>query len=149
MGCQLRAEEPQGRNPARRNLISYAWACQSAGGGIRRICAMEETDKLAQDLATDDWQEDAWEQALEEAIAMFEQGEAVNEARFEELVAQLEARHAELVAMPYDDPRTQKLRDLRQRAASLEASAAEGHGPTDQLSSMLAPLTGSADPVKD
>lgn len=97
----------------------------------------------------EDGRDQAWEKALEETLAMFEQGEAVNEASFAALVAELEARHAEIVAMPYDDPRTQMLRDLHQRAASLEARAAQGHGPTDQLSSMLAPLTGSAAPVQN
>lgn len=87
----------------------------------------------------------AWEEALEEAIRLFEQGEALNQERFEELVAELEARHAEIVAMPEDDPRSQRMLELRERAARLEASSRLGTGPTDQLSSLLAPLTGSDD----
>lgn len=87
----------------------------------------------------------AWEEALEEAIRLFEQGESLNQERFAELVAELEARHEEIVAMPADDPRTQKINDLKMRASRLETSAREGTGPTDQLSSILAPLTGSDD----
>ncbi len=87
----------------------------------------------------------AWEEALEESIRLFEQGESLNQERFAALVAELEERHAEIASMPADDPRAQKISALKERAASLEASAREGTGPTDQLSSMLAPLTGSDD----
>ena len=85
----------------------------------------------------------AWEDALEEAMNRFEQGEAVTEGQFAELVAELEARHNQAQELPQDDPRVSRLAELRARASRLEASAAEGTGPTDQISSMLAPLTGS------
>lgn len=87
----------------------------------------------------------AWEEALEEAIRLFEQGDVLSQERFDELVAELEARHAEIVAMPEDDPRSLKILELKERASRLEASSREGTGPTDQLSSLLAPLTGSDD----
>lgn len=94
-------------------------------------------DQAAHDLA--------WEEALEEAIRLFEQGEMLNQQRFEELVTELEVRRAEIVAMPEDDPRSQRMLELKERAGRLEASAREGTGPTDQLSSILASLTGSDD----
>lgn len=87
--------------------------------------------------------DEAWEAALEEAINRFEQGEAVNDAHFEELVAELKARQAALKAAPEDDPRVSKLEELIQRATQLESSAALGTGPTDEVSSILGGLTGS------
>lgn len=87
----------------------------------------------------------AWEEALEESIRLFEQGESLNQERFAALVEELEARHAEIAAMPEDDPRTLKVLELMKRASELETSSRLGTGPTDQLSSMLAPLTGSDD----
>ncbi|WP_312815579.1 hypothetical protein WEU32_03920 [Brevundimonas sp. BH3] len=85
----------------------------------------------------------AWEKALEEAINRLEQGEAVTEAQFAELVTELEQRHAEIQNMPEDNPRHSRMESLRARAAKLEASAADGTGPTDQISRILATMTGS------
>lgn len=85
--------------------------------------------------------ERAWREALEEILARFEQGEVVSEEQFEELVRQLEERHEDY--RHEDSPLREQLRLLRERAAKLEESAAEGTGPTDQVSSILAPLTGS------
>ena len=85
----------------------------------------------------------AWEEALEEAINRFEQGEVLTEAQFDELVAELEHRHAEIAGFPEDNPRHVVMASLRDRAAKLEASAADGTGPTDQISRILATMTGS------
>lgn len=85
----------------------------------------------------------AWEDALDEAMSRFEQGEELNNQQFEELVAELEARVRQAEEMQKDDPRTQKIEALRERAAKLAQSAALGTGPTDQVSSVLAGLTGS------
>ena len=64
--------------------------------------------------------QDAFEAALEEAIALFEQGENMNQARFDELIAELEARRPALHAVPEDDPRAERARALERRAAELE-----------------------------
>lgn len=85
----------------------------------------------------------AWEKALEEAINRLEQGEAMTEAQFAELVDELEHRHAELHNLPEDNPRHAMMESLRARAAKLEASVADGKGPTDQISRILATMTGS------
>ncbi|GAA0385895.1 hypothetical protein GCM10009093_10990 [Brevundimonas terrae] len=85
----------------------------------------------------------AWEEALEEAINRFEQGEVLTEAQFDELVAELERRHAEMAGEPEGNPRHTVMETLRARAARLEASAADGKGPTDQISRILATMTGS------
>lgn len=85
----------------------------------------------------------AWEEALEEAINRLEQGEVVTEAQFTELVADLERRHAEIKGVPEGNPRHTVMESLRARAARLEASAADGKGPTDQISRILATMTGS------
>ena len=87
--------------------------------------------------------DEAWEAALEETFNRFEQGEAVSEAQFAELIAELEERHARLSEAPQDDPSLTRLSALRERASRLEASAAKGTGPTDQVSSILGGLTGS------
>lgn len=86
--------------------------------------------------------QDAFETALEEAIALFEQGENMNQARFDELLAELEARRPALHAMPKDDPRAERARELERRAAELEHRAAEGHGQMDEVNSLLSPLMG-------
>ena len=90
----------------------------------------------------------AWEEALEDAINRFEQGESVSEAEFAELVQELEKRHADAQALPQDDPYYARMASLKERASRLEASAAEGTGPTDQVSSVLAPLVGLGDKDK-
>lgn len=90
----------------------------------------------------------AWEQALEDAFNRFEQGESVSEAEFDELVRELEKRHADAQELPQDDPYYVRMASLKARAAKLEASAAEGTGPTDQVSSVLAPLVGMGDKEK-
>lgn len=84
----------------------------------------------------------AFEAALEEAIALFEQGEAMNQARFDELLAELEARRAALAATPPDDPRAEKARALEARAAELEHRAAQGHGQMDEVNTLFSPLMG-------
>lgn len=84
----------------------------------------------------------AFEAALEEAIALFEQGETMNQARFDALVAELEARLPALAAAPEHDPRAEKARGLAARAAALEKRAAVGHGQMDEVNSLLAPLMG-------
>lgn len=91
----------------------------------------------------------AWEDALDEAMSRFEQGEELNNQQFEELVAELEARAHAAAEMPQDDPRTSKIEALRERAAKLAQSAAIGTGPTDQVSSVLAGLTGSNASAED
>ena len=85
-----------------------------------------------------------WEIALEEAINRFEQGETLTEESFADLLAELEQRHAQYLHSESDNETGLRLEGLKARAAKLEASAALGTGPTDQVSSMLAPLTGSA-----
>lgn len=84
----------------------------------------------------------AFEAALEEAIAMFEQGEGMDRARFDALLAELEARRPALEAVPEDDPRAEKARDLKARADALERRAAIGHGQMDEVNSLLSPLMG-------
>lgn len=86
--------------------------------------------------------QDAFEAALEEAIALFEQGENMNQARFDELIAELEARRPALHAVPEDDPRAERARALERRAAELEHRAAQGHGQMDEVNSLLSPLMG-------
>lgn len=81
--------------------------------------------------------------ALQDLFDRFEQGEQVNAEQFETLLAELAARYEEAKDLPDDDPQARAVRQLRARAATLEASALEGTGPTDGLSSMLASLTGS------
>lgn len=82
----------------------------------------------------------AFEAALEEAIAMFEQGETVDEARFKELLAEIESWRPRLEAVPQDDPRAGKAQSLLAAADALEARA--GHGVMDEVNSMLSPLMG-------
>ena len=84
----------------------------------------------------------AWEEALEEAISLFEQGEAMDHARFEALVQFLRAAPSAVADLPPEDPRVAMMAELAARAARLEASAAEGTGPTDQVSSLLGALVG-------
>jgi hypothetical protein len=84
----------------------------------------------------------AFETALEAAIALFEQGEAMNQARFDELLAELEARRPELEAVPEDDPRAAQARALQARANELERRAAVGHGQMDEVNTLLTPLMG-------
>lgn len=84
----------------------------------------------------------AFEAALEEAIALFEQGEVMNQARFDDLLAELQQRLPTLAAAPQDDPRAEKSRALAVRAAELEKRAAVGHGQMDQVNSLLSPLMG-------
>ncbi len=86
--------------------------------------------------------QDAFEAALEEAIALFEQGENMNQARFDELIAELKARRPALHAVPEDDPRAERARALERRAAELEHRAAQGHGQMDEVNSLLSPLMG-------
>ena len=86
--------------------------------------------------------QDAFEAALEEAIALFEQGEIVNQARFDELIAELEARRPALHAVPEDDPRAARARDLQARADELERRAAQGHGQMDEVNTLFSPLMG-------
>ncbi len=86
--------------------------------------------------------QDAFEAALEEAIALFEQGENMNQARFDELIAELEARRPALHAVPEDDPRAERARALERRAHELEHRAAQGHGQMDEVNSLLSPLMG-------
>ncbi|WP_312782681.1 hypothetical protein [Brevundimonas sp.] len=84
----------------------------------------------------------AFEAALEEAIALFEQGEAMNQARFDELLAELEARRPSLAAVPEDDPRAARARELQERADDLEHRAAQGHGQMDEVNTLFSPLMG-------
>ncbi|WP_292050770.1 MULTISPECIES: hypothetical protein [unclassified Brevundimonas] len=86
--------------------------------------------------------ERSWEEALEEAINLFEQGENIDSARFAELVEELKQRHVDGAELPQDDPRVSALAALQARATALETSAAEGTGPTDQVSSILGGLVG-------
>jgi uncharacterized coiled-coil protein SlyX len=84
----------------------------------------------------------AFDAAVHEAIVLFELGEAMNQARFDELLAELEARRPELEAVPEDDPRAAKARDLQARANELERRAAVGHGQMDEVNTLLTPLMG-------
>ncbi|WP_409020018.1 hypothetical protein [Brevundimonas vesicularis] len=85
----------------------------------------------------------AYEAALEEAMAMLEQGQEMNRARFDELIAQLgEPVPADAVDLSEDDPRRVGARALLARANELERSAAIGHGQMDEINSLLAPLMG-------
>lgn len=84
----------------------------------------------------------AFEAALEEAIAMLEQGEGMDQARFDALLAELEARRPALEAVSEDDPRAAKARELQARADALERRAAIGHGQMDEVNSLLSPLMG-------
>ena len=86
--------------------------------------------------------QDAFEAALEEAIALFEQGENMNQALSDELIAELEARRPALHAVPEDDPRAERARALERRADELEHRAAQGHGQMDEVNSLLSPLMG-------
>ncbi|EKY28785.1 hypothetical protein HMPREF0185_01531 [Brevundimonas diminuta 470-4] len=86
--------------------------------------------------------QDAFEAALEEAIALFEQGENMNQARFDELIAELESRRPALHAVAESDPRAERARELERRAAELEHRAAQGHGQMDEVNSLLSPLMG-------
>lgn len=95
----------------------------------------------AQAMPNDNGNARSWEAALEEAINMIEQGENMDPARFAELVETLNHQQAE-AEIPEEDPRHQMLAALRERASALEASAAEGTGPTDQISSLLGGLVG-------
>lgn len=88
----------------------------------------------------------AFEAALEEAIALFEQGEVMNQARFDDLLAELQQRLPTLASAPEDDPRAEKARALAIRAAVLEKRAAVGHGQMDQVNSLLSPLMGRKGP---
>ncbi|WP_338576783.1 hypothetical protein V8J38_14930 [Brevundimonas olei] len=84
----------------------------------------------------------AFEAALEEAIALFEQGETMNQARFDDLLAELQVRLPTLASAPEHDPRAEKARALAVRAAALEKRAAVGHGQMDEVNSLLSPLMG-------
>lgn len=86
---------------------------------------------------------DAFETALEEAIALFEQGEGLDGARFDALMAEIRARLPDLEATPADDPRAEKIRQLQARANQLEARAAAQHGDVmEDVNEMLTPLMG-------
>ena len=78
----------------------------------------------------------------DQAIALFEQGENMNQARFDELIAELEARRPALHAVPEDDPRAERARALERRADELEHRASQGHGQMDEVNSLLSPLMG-------
>lgn len=82
----------------------------------------------------------AFEAALEEAMAMMEQGDTLDQARFDELLAEIETWRPRLEAVPRDDPRAEKARDLLAAADALESRAA--HGAMDEVNSMLTPLMG-------
>lgn len=85
----------------------------------------------------------AFEAAMEEAMSLLEQGQEMNRARFDELIAELSHRLEEVPAQaPEDDPRMVRARALMQRANELERSAAEGHGQMDEVNSLLSPLMG-------
>lgn len=90
----------------------------------------------------------AFEAALEEAIALFEQGEMMNQARFDDLIAELEARLPTLAAAAEHDPRVEKARALAVRAAALEKRAAVGRGQMDEVNSLLSPLMGKKGPAE-
>ncbi|MET4682364.1 hypothetical protein [Brevundimonas faecalis] len=85
----------------------------------------------------------AFEAALEEAIALFEQGEGLDHARFDALLTEIETRRAALVAVPADDPRVEHIRRLQERADDLEARVAAGRGSVmDEVNQTLSPLMG-------
>lgn len=83
----------------------------------------------------------AFEAAMDEAMAMLEQGEAMDRARFDELIAQLR-EPVEAEAIEVSDPRLEKMRELVSRAGQLERSASQGHGQMDEVNSILSPLMG-------
>lgn len=82
----------------------------------------------------------AFEAAMEEAIALFEQGETMDQARFEELLVEIESWRPRLEAVPQGDPRAEKARALLAAAEALEARST--NGVMDQVNSMLTPLMG-------
>ncbi len=85
----------------------------------------------------------AYEAALEEAMALLEQGQEMNRARFDELIARLsEPVEADPADQAEDDRRQGAARALMARANELERSAAIGHGQMDEINSLLAPLMG-------
>ena len=85
----------------------------------------------------------AFEAALEEAIALFEQGEGLDHKRFDALLVEIETRRTTLVAVPEDDPRVEDIRRLQERADELEARVAAGKGSVmDEVNQTLAPLMG-------
>lgn len=88
-----------------------------------------------------DARQKAFEAAMEEAMAMLEQGEGMDRARFDDLVAQLQ-EPVVAEALPVDDPRLIQMRNLVARAGELERSAAAGHGQMDEVNSLLSPLMG-------
>lgn len=98
---------------------------------------------MTQEQTSQELHEQAWKQALEELLARFEQGDAVTQVQFDRLAEELEAKHQGFKEP--ENPLRKQLKALRERAQKLEDSAAEGTGPTDQVSSILAPLTGSDD----
>ncbi|RZJ19554.1 MAG: hypothetical protein EON91_00485 [Brevundimonas sp.] len=82
----------------------------------------------------------AFEAALEEAMAMMEQGDTLDQARFDELLAEIESWRPRLEAVPEDDPRADRARALLAAADALESASA--HGSMDEVNSMLTPLMG-------
>jgi cell division septum initiation protein DivIVA len=85
----------------------------------------------------------AFEAALEEAIALFEQGEGLDHKRFDALLAEIETRRNILAAVPEDDPRVDEIRRLQERADELEARVAAGKGSVmDEVNQTLSPLMG-------
>ena len=85
----------------------------------------------------------AFEAALEEAIALFEQGEGLDHNRFDALLVEIETRRAALTAVPEDDPRVEEIRRLQERADELEARVAAGKGSVmDEVNQTLSPLMG-------
>ena len=85
----------------------------------------------------------AFEAALEEAIAQFEQGEGLDHKRFDALLAEIETRRNILAAVPEDDPRVDEIRRLQERADELEARVAAGKGSVmDEVNQTLSPLMG-------
>lgn len=86
---------------------------------------------------------DAFETALEEAIALFEQGEGLDGARFDALMAEIRARLPDPDTVPPGDPRAEEIRRLQARADELEARAAAGRGSVmDEVDQTLSPLMG-------
>ncbi|MNE13686.1 hypothetical protein D3C80_1065280 [compost metagenome] len=85
----------------------------------------------------------AFEAALEEAIALFEQGEGLDHKRFDALLVEIETRRSALTAVPEDDPRVEDIRRLQERADELEARVAAGKGSVmEEVNQTLAPLMG-------
>ena len=85
----------------------------------------------------------AFEAALEEAIALFEQGEGLDHKRLDALLAEIETRRNILAAVPEDDPRVDEIRRLQERADELEARVAAGKGSVmDEVNQTLSPLMG-------